>query len=185
MKVKFEGVRYLGGHPQRTKPCDRLTLIVDDDGVRAKGNYLTAVRLPWGDVVSLDVDGPDTAQKKVTIGRVVAVGVLALAIKKKVKTAYVSVETATGTAVFQVNGFFAPEIRAKLSPILAARLSNGARVGQEPLATTADPPAEPTEPAAQPRSVADELIQLRQLREEGVLTNEEFEIQKSRLLGDS
>jgi hypothetical protein len=49
------------------------------------------------------------------------------------------------------------------------------------------PPAAPAAPstaeATSPASVADELMKLAQLRDAGVLTSEEFEAQKAKLLG--
>jgi len=58
------------------------------------------------------------------------------------------------------------------------------RVGQEMRrqAALAQDPAPPAAHAAASRSVADELVKLVGLRDSGILTEEEFNVQKAKLL---
>ena len=55
--------------------------------------------------------------------------------------------------------------------------------GQPQMAPEAPPPAAPAPPPAAEESVIDQLKQLGELKEQGVLTEEEFAAQKAKLLG--
>jgi hypothetical protein len=166
---------YLGGWSGHAKTyTGKLTkaLVFDKKGVSLSG-ISTIFTIPWSDVRDVEVEGPESASKRVTVGRALALGVFALAAKKAQKSAVVIVQLKSGEeAIFQTEKFTAGEMRAKLVPITT----------QLKKVAAATPNLE-SAPAPIAGSVADELKKLAELRAEGVLTDEEFATQKAKLLG--
>jgi len=66
---------------------------------------------------------------------------------------------------------------------MAERAAPTLMVGGQPWTGMPTPPAPPAPPAPAPASTADELTKLADLRDRGVLTEEEFQAQKQRVLG--
>lgn len=90
---------YLGG-TLKIKEGSAVRLIIGSSSITVITGLNTTV--PLTRVVSADVDAPDQVRKRVTATRLVALGPLALAAKKKVKLAYLTVETADHQALFEV-----------------------------------------------------------------------------------
>jgi hypothetical protein len=173
---------YLGGWPGHTKTyTGKLTklLVVDKNGVSLRG-LSTIFTIPWQEITDLDVDGAENASKRVTAGRVAVIGVFALVAKKHVKDSMLIVTTASGDqALFHSSQFTALELRQKLLPLITQIQKSKAGL---PTSSPAAPPATgPT--GSSPIGVADELTKLSQLRDSGVLSDEEFATQKAKLLG--
>ena len=80
------------------------------------------------------------------------------------------------TAHFQIDHLSPQSLRAQLAPIL---FKVGVPFLDDPFFT--GPNAAPQEPVA-PASVADELAKLAELRDQGILSEDEFLAQKGRLL---
>ncbi len=170
--------QYLGGWSSHTKTYKAKYVRIDAQGISLRG-LKTIFTIPWDQVLDLEVEGPESASKRVTAGRVLALGVFALAAKKKTQSAVLIVSLRSGEeAVFQTEKLTAAELRAKLVPVTSQLRK--ANVSPPPTAATS-PPAAPL-PAA-PVSVADELKKLADLKDAGLLTNEEFAGQKAKLLG--
>jgi|GEM_PF-4236277 len=112
---------YLGGWPGYTKThTGKLTYIIaiDKKGISLSG-MATLFTIPWEEVISIEIDGPENASKRVTATRVVALGVFALAAKKGQKMATILVETTSGDiAIFQTEKMLPSEVQARLMPIL-------------------------------------------------------------------
>jgi hypothetical protein len=105
--------KYLGGHP--SQPKDKVvSLKVDETGVIASSirPYLT---LEWDDIEDLAVEGPDQVEKRVTMTRLLTLGIFAFGAKKKQKLAYLVAKTHDGEAIFEVDKVTPEELRAKLS----------------------------------------------------------------------
>jgi hypothetical protein len=107
--------------------------------------------------------------------------VFALAAKKKTKMAIVTVRLRSGEqAAFQTEKYLPPEIKGKLASVLShlsqAATRQTAAVAQ---AVVSQPPA--LQQAA-PVSVADEIRKLAELKDAGILSEEEFVSQKAKLL---
>jgi len=79
-------------------------------------------------------------------------------------------------AHFQIDHLSPQSLRAQLAPIL---FKVGGPFLDDPFST--GPNAAPQEPVA-PASVADELAKLAELRDQGILSEDEFLAQKGRLL---
>jgi Short C-terminal domain len=145
----------------------------DVSGAPKAVRFYRAVRFSF--ISSVDVIGGQVAKNKV--GAVVAFGVLGgLAAKGSKNEATVIVHTTDGeTAYFTVDKKSPVEIRAKLGPIFkefGVKLVDNAGapspVGNTSTASTSD--------------LAQRLRELAALRDDGLLTEEEFNIQKSRIL---
>lgn len=110
---------------------------------------LLAPDIPATDVVDIAVEDGKEASKRVTAARVAAVGIFALAIKKKVDaTKYILIETTDNMHVFEIN---AKRHREALTFVKRAKVAVAR--GQEYAAKEAeeaaveDVDAEPSEPA--------------------------------------
>jgi hypothetical protein len=167
---------YLGGwsgHPKTHG--DTNSLEFKKDGIKYKKTFGTRFVIPWDQVVAIDVVGPDSPSDRVTATRLATIGVFAFAAKKKSGMAAVLVELTSGEeAIFRTEKVSAAELRMKLLPI-TTRLDKLAADKVEPVTQT--------EVAAPPFSVADELMKLAQLRDQGIITEEQFEAQRDKLLG--
>ncbi len=121
-----------------------------------------------------------------TVGRALALGVFALAAKKTEKSAILIVELRSGEeAIFDTRKFTAGELRGKLAPITSHL--RRANASSSPAALEASPPPSAAlssngPPLAAAVSVADELKKLAELKDAGLLTEEEFAGQKAKLL---
>lgn len=162
-RIQLSKVAYLGEHPSYPKPKDPMIVVVDDDGVHLRGMTEKFV-VPWAEVTAVAIDGPDQASKRVTAARLVGLGVFAFAAKKNTTETYLQVDTAAYAVSFMVPKVAAGQLRAQMAPW----------IHQIP-----EPPA--TEAAAS--STATELTQLAELRDRGVLSEDEFAAEKARLLG--
>lgn len=191
---------YLGGWSRHPKGHKKDILHISQAGVAYKA-FRTLFTIPWAQVADIIVEGPDQAASRVTATRLVSMGVFALAAKKKSKSAVIIVVLKNGEeACFHTEKLTATEVRAKLSPVISQlhRVTALAQAQPQPVATAPPTPAQPTvqlapEPAQQsnggptPESdgglfVADELMKLAQLRDAGVITEEQFTAQRDKLM---
>ncbi len=122
-KVKVEA-HYLGGHPLHEKEVKEVTAVFDDEGFRTKLPFNRPIwvrnwSVPWQEIGSVEVDGPDEVTQRVTGTRLLTTGVFAFAFKKKQKVAYFTVTTGEGEMIFEVKGMTVPELRARLSAVCA------------------------------------------------------------------
>lgn len=168
-KVSFSRAHYAGGL-SGTKPERRASTLVATDEKIGTGflSPKTGV-VEWVNAVSVEIVGGQAAKSKV--GAELAFGALgALGAKGSQDRTTVVVRTKDGQrAYYEVFRVSPAHVAGKLSPILSA--------AGVPLHDEAAPAA------AQGASTADELRKLAQLRDEGILSPEEFEAQKAKLLG--
>ena len=124
---------------------DDGTIHVAPNGVISLPGLLTP-DIPATDVVDIAVEDGKEASKRVTAARVAAVGIFALAIKKKVDaTKYILIETTDNMHVFEIN---AKRHREALAFVKRAKVAVAR--GQEYAAKKAEEPApapEPTTPS--------------------------------------
>ncbi len=170
------GGRYLGGHPARERELASAALLtIDDNGVRVKPSIgRTFIEEPWSKITELAAEGPDQVASRFTATRLLLAGPLALAFKKKEKMGYIAARGEFGEFLFEVKGKTPQELRAKIAP-WSSRITR-------PAAPEPSPPAETTAAPAQPDTIA-RLRALADLRDRGALTDEEFAVEKARLLG--
>jgi hypothetical protein len=177
-RASFNKTKYLGGQPGFDKPFDG-PMVIDDEGIHMR-RIKEAFVLPWSSVSGVAIEGPEAARRRVTAARLLTVGVFAFAVKKKDKLAYLTVATHQGEVTFEVDGVLAPELKGRL-----ARWTN-TLAELAPSIITESPPPTSTPASVNPSpptgSLADELKKLAELRDAGILTDEEFAQQKALLL---
>jgi hypothetical protein len=177
-KKVFVG-HYMGGIPTvHATPKQVVLLIVDEDGVHLRGGFAgkdDLFSVPWEQVAALSAEGPDQVETRFTATRVALMGPFALAFKKDKKSdCFVVVELVDGEFLFQVRKKSQPELRADLAPWV--RRPRGQKL-PDPVAV----------PGGQAIDHGGERIRqlkdLAELRDQGVLTDEEFAVEKARVLG--
>jgi hypothetical protein len=96
---------------------DRMMLRIADQGVFCYDppTEICAFRCPWRDIQELDAEGPEHPDQRVTPTRVLALGALSLAAKKRSARTYVTVETRNGMVHFFQVASDVFELRAELS----------------------------------------------------------------------
>jgi len=125
--------------------------------------------VPWSNVASVSMESLTEAKSR--LGAVLVFGVLGLLAKGTADSTVIAVRLLDGGAVYYQADLNFRDFRANVTPILQ---SFGVTVTDE---STRTPQVAP--PVV---SVADELAKLAQLRDSGVLTEEEFTAQKAKLL---
>jgi hypothetical protein len=164
--ARFEKAEYLGGLPG-TKPSSIVgTLYVNGDcvGVGAFGPKTGVVK--WSDAQGVSFDSGTASKSRV--GKALLIGVFALAAKKTQDDAHMTVFLKDGNAaIYHVKGTSGAALRAKVNPIMVAA---GVHCVDDVATAVAAP------------SLADELTKLGALRDSGILTDEEFEVHKAKLL---
>lgn len=114
-RTQLSKVTYLGGHPQIDGTIKGAVLVLDDNGIHLRQLRERFV-IPWSSVDKLEVEGPDQAAKRVTVTRLVTIGVFAFAAKKKGDTeSFVHIEAEGHIIGFQVPKP-AGEVRAAFGP---------------------------------------------------------------------
>jgi hypothetical protein len=150
--LRVPETHYLGGWQGQDKTytgkiSDGNSVMINKGGV----NYIrfkTVFTIPWNDIISVDVEGPDLAQRHLTAVRILALGVFALAAPKKSKIAMLMVSTRNGdVAVFQTEKMTALELKGKLAPI-SSQISRAQNqfVGDQAPEMTPTPPLTPPAP---------------------------------------
>jgi hypothetical protein len=158
---------YIGGHTQFPTP-GRGSLFVTGQRIALAAFDGTSIELPLTIVTSVEVTSEQVAKSKVA--PVILFGVFGLGAKgSQHRTTLVVRTTDRNEAFFQFLGIDEYALRAQLVPILS-------KAGV-PFGATAD-----TSPSS-PISVADEIRKLGELLRERLLTQEEFDAQKAKLLG--
>lgn len=147
----------------------------DSVGAKFEGATLSADGVSYrGQVVgwpaAARVETAGDIQSRVTVTRLLATGVFAFALKKKKdsRELYLTVEGAGGAFVVDVD----PR-KGRAAREFAAKVNAASARGEAPAAAAA-PPAGP--------DVVGQLRQLGELRDQGVLTDAEFEAKKAELL---
>lgn len=165
-------VEYMGGYGDKRKAKGVLTFFEKQTEFSAPlSTKFTILNSQIKDVV---IEGKDEVNRRVTVTRLLAVGIFAFALKKKNKDqeAYVTLELTDGQEVILFVDNKAPmALRAKLAKVIST--VKRANVSSQ---------SQTTQPATQ-SSVADELAKLASLKEQGILTEEEFVAKKKQLLG--
>lgn len=202
LSIWLGGAKYLGGHAERDQPVAAAGLLLDRRGfhVRAFAELFT---IPWSTVRSVKIEGPADISERITMSRLVALG----ASTWVTSVSYLTLHTARGDAIFEIDGLGPPELRARLSRVLQGleqswitpapvELERGepTRAPMPPATPTPASPvgerSEPTALAIDPATsdaplevlVVDALWKLAQLRDAGLLHPDEVAVLRSQLL---
>ena len=161
---------YIGGHPNRERQTQASSLHIGEDGVKV-GTFRKFIVEPWSHIDQICAEGPD-GLSRFTATRLLLFGPLGLALKKEKKLGFVVVSGTFGEFIFKTKKT-PQELRATLAP-WQGHISP--RAGSPTAASSTDVPA---------RDRVERLRELADLRDRGVLTEEEFASEKARLLNES
>lgn len=157
---------YLGGYQKYRKGLGNLTFFEQQIKFSAPlGSKLSITRDETARIV---VEGSDVVSKRVTATRLLTLGIFAFAFKKDDRESFLTIELKDNSEIiFKIKGKSPIELKATLSDALSLynSLSNNPREKSD-------------------NSVADELAKLADLTKKGVITQEEFNKEKIKLLGD-
>lgn len=168
-KLAALSVEYLGGYAGHKKTSGLLRFFekrIEFSSTFSKSNSFTIENTS---VVDIAIEGRHDVNRRVTVTRLLAIGIFAFAVKKKneEKEAFITIVLSDGQeAVFHNKGKSPLELKSKM----ASAISH-AKQGIKKSAS-----------AIEHSSVADELSKLAELKKQGLITNQEFEDQKRKLL---
>jgi hypothetical protein len=144
----IQDTAYLGGYDAHPKPHGENGLLFGEDGVVYE-RFRKLFVIPWSEVVDVEAQGPDGAQRRITVTRAAAFGVLGATMPKSKKVATIVVQLRSGEqAIFRTSEKLAPEINAKLAP-LVSQMHRAEREVIAARAATAPRPA--PAPSSRPR----------------------------------
>ena len=155
--------RYLGGHPALDKERQGI-LWVDREGIGIAAGDSWVARVPLSEVASVDITGGQVATSKVP--NVLLFGLLGLGAKGSKDQSTLGVRCRDGETAWYLVDVSPSWLRAKLTPFLR-RAGIGSR-------------EEGSAPAV--ADLGSRLRDLAALRDEGLLTEDEFVQQRARLL---
>ncbi len=153
--LRVPETHYLGGWQGHEKTytgkmSDSNSVVVNKAGINYS-KFKTVFTIPWEDIVGLEVEGPDQAQRRLTATRMVGLGVFALAAPKKSKIAILLVSLRNGdVAVFQTEKMTALELKGKLTPVSSQVNRAQDRATSEAPAAVTDQVATPPPPMPPP-----------------------------------
>ena len=115
-RLILDRANYLGGHPDWVTPAGECTLIFEDEGFFVTVNDSPAILRDWEDVTGMATEGPTEARRRVTVTRALTIGLIALAVPKTERLAYLVITDIDGEFIFEVTSHTAIELRAALQP---------------------------------------------------------------------
>lgn len=119
----------------------------------------------WDDLKVFSIEGPEQLQKRVTVTRLLAIGIFAFAKKKKSGESFLFAETKSGeTLIFKFLKKSEPEVKALFAPYKNQI------------------PSEASTANSNDSDITQQIEKLAELRAKGALTAEEFSAMKAKLL---
>lgn len=170
--LKAVSLDYMGGYNDYKKAKGILTFY--EKQTEFSSPLSTKFIISNKQVSNIVIEGKDDVSRRVTVTRLLAVGIFAFALKKKKKEkeAYLTVELSDGQEViFFVDNNSPMELKTKLAKVISSVKQSGVASTHNQIAQN------------QQSSVADELTKLAKLKEQGVITQDEFDKKKTELLG--
>lgn len=170
-KLGYISAEFMGGYGDKRKAPGIITFY--QKRTEFSNPLSTKFAIENAQIKDIAIEGKDEVNRRVTVTRLLAVGIFAFALKKKEadKQAYLTLELVDGQEViFLIDKKSPMEVKTKLAKVIS-------QVKQS--SVTAQ--AQAVQPATQ-SSMADELTKLAALKDKGLLTDAEFTEQKNRLL---
>jgi len=159
---------YMGGYGEYKKATGTLQFYTNQ--IEFSSPLSTKFTVATTQIAEATIEGKDDVSKRVTVTRLLAVGIFAFALKKgsKEREAYLTIVLKDGQEIiFHINGVAPRDLQVKLAKLmLQLKQANPSPDSQ-----------------ANTLSVADEIKKLADLKEQGILTQAEFDKKKLELLG--
>jgi len=154
--------------PSRKNDRDKsisANVYVGADGVTVELGRRNATTYEWDEISVIEVEGPETVQKRVTASRLLLTGPLAFAMKKKTGDAYLFISFHDGRepVVLRFPKKSQPELKVIISPYLGKVKSGNS-----------------SEPST---DVENQLAKLGQFFEQGLIEADEYKASKAKILG--
>jgi hypothetical protein len=166
-RLAFVACKYLGGYETPSKSDGILTFY--ENQLEYKSIFGGSFTLDKSLVSEVSVEGKNEVGSRVTVTRLLTIGIFAFAAKKKTtdKEAFITIVLTDGREiVMQVSNTAPMQLKPKLSNVYAAYNKNKSQTSS----TTQV-------------SDADELEKLAILKEKGIITDAEFKAKKKQILG--
>jgi hypothetical protein len=163
------GAEYCGGYGEYKKSKGNITFFQKRTEYKVTLNSANSFSISNSNINNIAVEGRHEVNRRVTVTRMLAVGLFAFAIKKKKeeKEAFITLLLDDGQeAVFRVEGKSPLELKSKLSSAISQ-----VKQASMPQTKTNDG-----------QNVADELSKLADLKDRNIISEEEFDKQKNKLL---
>lgn len=167
--LKSLSVEYMGGYDNYKKAKGILTFY--EKQTEFNSPLFTKFIIQNGTIANIAIEGKDEINRRVTVTRMLAVGLFAFALKKKSKEreSFITLELSDGQEViFFIDKKSPMELKTSLAKVISG-------VKQKSAANKSV--AQQTQ-----LSVADELTKFAKLKEQGLITQEEFNKKKTELL---
>ena len=147
---------------------DSVVIALTSSGFEIAEGWGSKIFYPWAEVAELEVEGPDTIQKRITASRLLMTGVFAFAFKKKTGEAFVFIDfkDSKDAIVLRFPKKSEPEIKAFFAPFKSKISTMPSR---NPDSTNVDS--------------VEQLIKLSDLFEKKLIDEAEFKASKSKILG--
>jgi len=171
-KVDALSLEYMGGYGDKRKSKGNLNFFHKQTEF---SSLMTKFTIPNTTIADVAIEGKNEVHRRVTFTRLLAVGIFAFLIKKKNKDkeAYITLVLSDGQEViFFVDDKSPMELKTKLARVILL-------VKQASTASQAQATQQATQGSV---SIADELTKLASLKEQGIMTQAEFDDAKARIL---
>lgn len=181
--ARAAGLNYLGGHSAHSALVQKATVAATEKVLAVENFSSVLFQLPMSKVVGLKVETDEEARQRFTVTRMALTGVFALAFPKKTPgSVLVTIDTEDGPLLFERPGKNKSQVLQETAGVRSKVTQFGRGAAQ-----AAPPPVpssqEPSRQAADDHDVLGALERLDSLRQRGVLSEQEFEVQKARILG--
>ena len=172
-KIEVLSLDYMGGYGDMKKVKGKLTFYQKQ--TEFSSPLSTKFTIPNTTIADVAIEGKNEVHRRITVTRLLAVGIFAFLIKKKNKDkeAYITLVLSDGQEViFFVDDKSPMELKTKLARVILL-------VKQASTASQAQATQQATQGSV---SIADELTKLASLKEQGIMTQAEFDDAKARIL---
>lgn len=170
-KLSSLKVEYIGGYSDKRKAKGSLNFY--EKRTEFFSIVGTQFIIPNSQIKNVVTEGKDEVNRRITVTRLLAVGIFAFALKKKEKDkeSYITLELVDGQEIiFFIDNQAPMPLRAKLANSISVVKQTSKN--DDELVTVHNSVA----------SIADELTRLADLKEKGILSAAEFNAQKAKIL---
>ncbi len=160
-KLASIGVEYCGGYEEYKKSKGSLVFFQKRIEYNVALSQTKSFFVENSKITDVAIEGRHEVNRRVTVTRMLAVGLFAFALKKKneEKEAFITIMLSDGQeAVFHLEGKSPLELKSKLSSVIS-QVKQGAKSHKE----------------SSHSGIADELAKLAELKDKNIISEEEFQ----------
>ena len=118
--VTLVNAEYMGGYAEKKKALGNLSFFDEQVEFKVALNSRASFAIPIADIQDMAVEGKDEVSRRVTVTRLIAVGIFAFALKKKGedKDAYITLVLLDGQeAIFHIKNKSPMEVKVIVSKV--------------------------------------------------------------------